>query len=158
MSLPSEKLEESSQFLVVATVPWETDGEFTFEAGDELEVIWWNKFGWWYGKKVDEAASGASFAETFGWFPSLYVQPEGAHGVKKKKKAVAIAVSNDQQPTYPLPPEPVPHTPEAQASSQCYQSCPFLQHMLELIRELRCRVLHLLGRLYLQAHHLVPKV
>eukprot|EP00927_Polykrikos_kofoidii_P074178 TRINITY_DN70151_c0_g1_i1.p1 TRINITY_DN70151_c0_g1~~TRINITY_DN70151_c0_g1_i1.p1 ORF type:complete len:423 (+),score=87.20 TRINITY_DN70151_c0_g1_i1:29-1270(+) len=44
-----------------------------FEAGDEIEVLHWNRFGWWWGERVCKGERG--------WLPSSFLQPlveEGA--------------------------------------------------------------------------------
>jgi len=66
----------SESFHVVAAFEYqEVPGQhcISLAPGQEIEVLRWNRCGWWWGRRVDDGREG--------WFPSTFVQPAKIAGI-----------------------------------------------------------------------------
>jgi len=59
--------------------------------GQEIEVLRWNRCGWWWGRRVDDGREG--------WFPSTFVQPAKIAGILS-----AASVAGEAGPVKARPP------------------------------------------------------
>ena len=72
------------------------EGELTFATGDLIWVLERDESGWWRGQRGGDSESGEAAEE--GWFPSTYVEEEGAPDVDAFSEAPSVSEAGECVP------------------------------------------------------------